>query len=214
MATANVPSPRAVRANTAEATRARLLAVTIETLERGGEQSLRVGEIATAADVSIGTVYHHFESRTGLLVAARAEQFLGMYRHDFAWLRSMLASVESRDGLKLGLLTVIRETHGAHRTDSRWRRIDVLGLARHNPDLAALIAEAQHAYLVELVDLLRPVQARGLISSGLDLAALATAFQSLQFGRILVDASPPGDDEFDRWLGFMEQLLTALLAID
>jgi AcrR family transcriptional regulator len=53
----------------------RALDVVTEMLESGGEGSVRVAEVSKRSGVSTGSLYHHFESRTGLIAAARERQF-------------------------------------------------------------------------------------------------------------------------------------------
>jgi AcrR family transcriptional regulator len=53
----------------------RALDVVTEMLENGGEGSVRVAEVSKRSGVSTGSLYHHFESRTGLIAAARERQF-------------------------------------------------------------------------------------------------------------------------------------------
>jgi AcrR family transcriptional regulator len=57
------------RAGTAEATRQRVLDATIELLRDGGVAATTLKAIAERADVSRGTILHHFESWDGLLGA-------------------------------------------------------------------------------------------------------------------------------------------------
>ena len=52
----------------------RALSVVSQILDEGGEASLRLAEVSRRSSVSIGSLYHHFESREGLIRAARERQ--------------------------------------------------------------------------------------------------------------------------------------------
>jgi AcrR family transcriptional regulator len=60
------------RAETARETRERILAATIDLHARHGVVSVSHKDIAAQADVSVGTVYHHFPTRTELVRACGA----------------------------------------------------------------------------------------------------------------------------------------------
>lgn len=85
----------AAREQQGEATRGRLVEVAVAALERGGEQAIKAREIANALDVSVGAVYHHFESRRDPIVAARIAQFEAVITGDVDAVRD-LASARRR----------------------------------------------------------------------------------------------------------------------
>lgn len=53
--------------------RSRLLEAAIDLFEKSGFEAASVTEIATAADVTTGSLYHHFESKLGLFDVIRQE---------------------------------------------------------------------------------------------------------------------------------------------
>jgi len=65
-----------------ERTTAQILEAAIDLIESEGESGVRVHELARKAGRTMGAVYHHFESREGLIEAARALQFRGRSEED------------------------------------------------------------------------------------------------------------------------------------
>jgi len=62
----------------------------VAALGRGGE--LRIEEICAASGASVGTIYHHFGNRAGLVAAAEASLLDGF----FEWLRGALTGALSK----------------------------------------------------------------------------------------------------------------------
>jgi len=51
--------------------RERILELAVEAIDRGGEEAIRVNDIAADAGVTVPTLYRHFDSREGLVEAAQ-----------------------------------------------------------------------------------------------------------------------------------------------
>lgn len=69
---AEVKAPRTRRSDRAEATRRRVLDAAVQLFVERGYHSTTIESIATAADVSVETIYKRFGSKAGILTAARA----------------------------------------------------------------------------------------------------------------------------------------------
>ena len=57
------------------ATRERVIEVVIALLEEGGEAAVRIEEVRRRSGVSIGSLYHHFADRDGLIAAGQLRRF-------------------------------------------------------------------------------------------------------------------------------------------
>lgn len=56
-----------------------ILALAITQIDRGGEASIRVKQIAEDAGTSVTSIYHFYGSREGLIEAAQIARFEGGY---------------------------------------------------------------------------------------------------------------------------------------
>lgn len=169
----------------ASETREALLRIAIELIERDGESALRVGDVAAAAGTSVGTLYHHFGDREGLVEAARAVQFRRHVDADAAMMKAAIeeaSTLAEFDGV-LERFAGITET--AQRREANWARIDVLGCARRRPRLVASLAEEQERLSALLTDVCRLAQTKGFLDPAVDPRALAVFMQAYSMGRVV-----------------------------
>ncbi len=194
-----------------ETTRARLIEIVIEMMEQGGEQAVRVRTVADRLGASVGAVYHHFGSREDMIVAARIAQFAGALPEDIAATEALIersTSVEQfhEDGLALTLIA-----HGAERSGNRQLRAEVIGAARHNPELGATLAAAQHEQTAEFAAILREAQAKGFIEPSIDARALAVYLQGVALGLSLADIDTIEPLDPVAWADLCRRLSRALV---
>ena len=194
-----------------EATRARLLEVAVAALESGGEQAVKIREIASAMNVSVGAVYHHFESREDLIVAARLAQFEGLLTGDVSAIRDLIDRSETVDDLRQGMRFLNRAAHSEAREPFRRLRAEVAGVARHNTELAARLSAVQEASTFELTEVLETAQRKGLTRPDVDARATATFLQAIALGLILDDINTDHPMDRDAWHRMTDQLYDAFL---
>lgn len=178
-------------------TRTRLLELTIEQIEAGGEASVRVDPIAAAAGVTMPVIYHHFGSRDGLVAAAQAERFARNLREDLDRFAEAVADCTAADELRDVFIHWWRRSF-AERSTSRWRRINAIGSAYARPELAAAQARTQATFLAGIVAVLAPFQARGWIRHDLDLATAVAWQYGVQLSRAFLEHGVDGID-LDEW---------------
>jgi AcrR family transcriptional regulator len=149
---------KAARADAEAATRQRILGAAIATVAQ--TQRFGVRDIARAAGVTVQTVYAHFGSKSGLIMAVVAE-------------------VSARRGLGRGLARVWRHTDPEdalaemvtatfefwHRA---WRFIEFSLIAsRTDPDYAAQVGALDEARLADLVRICERLDGAGRLRDGL-----------------------------------------------
>lgn len=170
----------------AEDTRARILDLAVAAIDAGGEAALRVEPILDAAGVTAPTLYHHFGSRDGLVIAAQIERYTRQTRTDIAAIARAVAQCTSGDELRTALrITWSRSL--AQRSESRWRRISVVGSAYARPELAAAVAMAQDGIVEALTEILEPCRERGWLRPGIDLPSTIAWHHSLLIGRVFME---------------------------
>ncbi len=76
-----VPGDEGALARSQAARRRQILDATLRLAETGGFDAVQMRDVATEADVAVGTVYRYFDSKERLLVAAMAEQQTALLGH-------------------------------------------------------------------------------------------------------------------------------------
>lgn len=197
-----------------EATRARLVAVAIEALEQGGEQTIKVREVAAALGVSVGAVYHHFESREDLIVAARVAQFDGVISGDLEAIGDLVDRSDDVDTLRRGMRFLTRAAHSGARARFRRLRAELAGVAGHNPELSAALGAAQDRCTSGLTEIVEIAQRKGLVRPDLDSRSVATFLQAITLGLVLNDINPTNPVDEDAWFDLTDHLYEGMLNLN
>ncbi len=194
----------------AERTTAQILDAAITLIETEGESGVRVHQLARKAGRTMGAVYHHFESREGVIEAARALQFRGRVERDIAAIDEMLDRCREPKDFIEGLLEVLRASLSPERRDFRWTRVDVVGCARARPRLAEILGTEQHRHTGLLADVLGRARERGLLRADVDVESLALLSQQLSFAFVLAEIDPGSRIDADRYARFIGRLIRGL----
>ena len=131
----------------AEATRARLLEVAAEVFVEQGYAAVSLRDIAVAAGVTKGAIYGHFRSKGQLLVEV---------------IRTQLAERDTQFDAQAAVGRPMETFFQFINPDSRHLRllqIDAAAAARHDPDVAAGVAEIFSARNAWILDTLRRLDA-------------------------------------------------------
>ena len=156
------------------------------------------GAMLIESGTSSSSLYHHFGSRHGLLIAAQEES----YRR--------AARAEDRRNLDGGLRAATPEEFfdyvaGQLRrivTDPvtrsvRRNRLAAAARSLASPDLAAQTAAVREEMLGAIADMFDHAQARGLINPHLDTRAYAAWFHGMTLGRTITEG---GSVDSEAWL--------------
>jgi AcrR family transcriptional regulator len=191
----------------------RALAVVGQILDEGGEASLRLADVSRRSGVSIGSLYHHFESREGLIKAARERQFLQSLPTDADDVADLLATATTPGEFAERLEKIIRTTQTPERAANRLRRVELIGAAASRPELLESISATQTMVLDVGEALGEAFRDRGWLREGLDPRALALFVQSVTLGRVLGDLDQRPVDQ-EAWIELLMCALRAMLNLD
>ncbi len=190
--------------------RGRILRTAMAALEHGGEQSVRIRDVTEALGVSVGAIYHHFGSREGLIVAARIEQFDGAVTDDAERLEQLVREATDLDDFHTRAAMLTREAYGAERAPFRRLRAEVTGVARHHPELARALADAQRERTNHLVAIMGLAKARGFVDPSLDDRAIATLIQALPLGLVVDDINHDEPMDPEAWVTLVTRMFRSL----
>ncbi|HEY8081743.1 MAG TPA: helix-turn-helix domain-containing protein [Acidimicrobiales bacterium] len=184
-----------------------------EILEEGGEASLRLADVSRRSGVSIGSLYHHFQSREGLIRAARERQFFQSLPTDADEIANLLATATTAAEFVDRLEQIIRMTQDPARAPSRLRRVELIGAAASRPELLESISATQTLILDVGEALGAEFKGRGWLKEGVEPRAIALYIQAVTLGRVLGDLDQRGVDE-DAWIRLLLMSLRGLLHLD
>lgn len=157
---------------------------TISHLESGGEQAVKVEEVCAFCGVSITSLYHHFGSREGLIIAAQAERFVSAAYGTQAELLGDLERLDDPSGVFDVLRRHLRSVSGPNLVQVRRMRLQVLASAASRPELAERIRTAHAEQLVGLTVRWKALQDRGIVRQDHTAAEIAALVSGLVFGRV------------------------------
>jgi AcrR family transcriptional regulator len=179
--------------------RDKILDLAVAAIEAGGEAAVRVNDIVAEAGVTPPTLYYHFGSRDGLVIAAQVVRYSRRTFEDIARIGAAVATCTSSEDLRT-VLTIMWTRSLAGRGPNRWVRTSALGSAYARPELEVAIAREQDEVVAELCRILEPCRERGWLRSGIDLPSTVAWHHSLLIGRVHIERGQTNVDpaEWDR----------------
>lgn len=189
----------------------RILDYSVDVIAKHGEAALRIHELEAATGISIGSIYHFFGSREGLVEAAQAERYMESLRESVEAVAKVLEGCRSRDQLMTLLRRINREFGSPEGAIRRRTRLSVIGSALGRPSLERLVGEEQGRLLEDrLVEILRPFQEKGWIRRNVPLRELSSWLAGQWLGRALIEIGPSRADA-RAWTKVAEEALLAVI---
>ena len=159
------------------ATRQRILAAARSCFSERGYGQTTNRDIAAAAHITTGAIYHYFESKQDLYVAASDEVRTLL-------LRAFRAAVASRTTMReqlRALLRAVAELHLGDPTLATFVATYGIELRRH-PELAAALVDANAEWTAFFGDLVAGAHERGELADDVDPSALMTMLTAVLTG--------------------------------
>jgi len=176
-------------------TRDRVIDVVLELLEEGGEVAVRIDEVHDRSGVSVGSLYHHFGDRDGLIVAAQLRRFARYAEAEIVALSSIVERASNVAEFRRAVRQLTLHTGSELRVAERWGRIGVLGSTVGRPALLHEVRIVQTRLTDEFQAHVAQGQARGFFRSDLDARAIALFVESYSLGLALNELDEHAVDE-------------------
>ncbi len=193
----SVPQPKQDRAKD---TVQLVIDATNRAMEDGGESAVRIQEISAQTGVSIGSIYHHFGDRDGLIRATYVHNFASSIQQDIARAKRFMAKMHSTEEIAQHYDEMLRflVEHFKHVPASK--RANIIGNTTGRPLLRAALAEVQHELTEQLTEVMELLQERKMLKPHLSPRAAAVMTLGMLHGRIVaeIDSSPVSDLEWNR----------------
>ena len=169
------------------ATAAKLIEFAAKELDKVGPVKFDIDSVLRKSKISKGSLYHHFGSKNGLLVAVETQQFIKYLDEQNTLLRNLVATRNSASDF-LTLMTRVMEISGLPESrDLRKKRIRAIAVAAHDRDLSEFIKTEQIKGSLYLAQTLQIAKDRGWIKPDVDVVAASYWIQGLFMGHIMLD---------------------------
>jgi AcrR family transcriptional regulator len=169
------------------ATAAKLIEFAAKELDRVGPVKFDIDSVLRKSKISKGSLYHHFGSKNGLLVAVETQQFIKYLDEQNTLLRNLVETRNSASDF-LTLMTRVMEISGLpENRDLRKKRIRAIAVAAHDRDLSEFIKTEQIKGSLYLAQTLQIAKDRGWIKPDVDVLAASYWIQGLFMGHIMLD---------------------------
>ena len=169
------------------ATAAKLIEFASKELDRVGPAKFDIDFVLRKSKISKGSLYHHFGSKNGLLVAVETQQFIKFLDDQNTLLRGLVETRKSASEF-LALMTRVMETSGLpENCELRKKRIRAIVVAQHDRDLSEFVKTEQIKGSLYLAETFQIAKDRGWIKPDVDVLAASYWFQGLFIGHIMLD---------------------------
>jgi AcrR family transcriptional regulator len=193
----NIPEPKQARAKD---TVNQVIAEANKAIDTGGESSVRIQEISAKTGVSIGSIYHHFGDRDGLIRATYVHNFASNIQEDIARARRFMERMHSTQEIAEHYDEMLAFLVDHFKHVSADKRSNIIGNTTGRPLLRAALAEVQHGLTEQLTEVMQLLQDRGMLKPHLSPRAAAVMVLGMLHGRIVaeIDTSPVSDSEWNQ----------------
>ncbi len=162
-----------------------ILMAAVELVDRYGETGLRISDLVETSGRSVGSIYHFFDNREGVIEAVRAHRFYPTWDEDIATFRAASTAAETLDDWFDAMVNVLDRYFTAARDEFVWRRVESIAAARTRPSLRMVLAARQREQTEAFEGILCDLVDRGLVRPDLELHSTAIFMQAFTLGRIL-----------------------------
>lgn len=195
--TKSIPQPKQERAKD---TVQLVIDATNRAIEGGGESSVRIQELSAQTGVSIGSIYHHFGDRDGLIRATYVHNFASSIQEDIARAKRFMGKMHSTEEIAAHYDEMLRFLVEHFKHVPADKRASIIGNTTGRPLLRAALAEVQHELTEQLTEVMELLQERKMLKPHLSPRAAAVMTLGMLHGRIVaeIDSSPVSDLEWNR----------------
>lgn len=190
--------------------RTELIDATIEIILRDGIDALRIEDVCERVGVTKGSLYWHFNDRTGLIRESLLEHMRRLGEAQLSALSEAVGSDATRDEYLGRVAGALVDPFDAAEVESRWQRLELITTSRRDPELAAIMSDIQRRHQRYLTDLMETASARGLLRSDVDPKALAAMFVAVGMGSNLLSLLGEDGPAPEAWTGLLLVMIETL----
>ncbi len=171
--------------------RIQILVAAVGQIERSGEASVRLRDIAREVGISEPSIYHYFANREQLIVSAHAHRFeVNLLQTLTPFIDALVECTSADDFIEI-LIRLYRSSFPDARVVARATRAEIVGASNLRPLLREEIAATTKRLFAPAIELLRNAQAQGWLRASIDIDAFAywnlAMITGLVFAELLAD---------------------------
>ena len=174
-------------------TRQRLIDLAVIELDANGPTNFDLDDLLSKSKISKGSLYHHFGSKIGLIVAAELHLLITNYDEGNRLLRLVVDNAKDVNEFSTALELMVRTATNLESEELRRHRVRALALAQSNPALAKEIQKKQVEGSNYLADTMQIAVDKGWLREDINVRAFSYWQQALFFGHTLLDISGESD---------------------
>jgi AcrR family transcriptional regulator len=180
------------------ATAAKLIEFAAKELDKVGPVKFDIDSVLRKSKISKGSLYHHFGSKNGLLVAVETHQFTKYLTDQNTLLRNLVETCQSAGDFLTLITAVIKLSGSPEGYDLRKKRIRAIVVAQHDKELAEFIKSEQIKDSNYLAETFQIAKDRGWFKPDVDVLTTAYWIRGVFIGRIMLDITGINDLD-DAW---------------
>jgi AcrR family transcriptional regulator len=190
------PEPKQARAqNTVDV----VLNATNKAMAQGGEAAVRVQEISAKTKVSIGSIYHHFGDRDGLIRAAYVHTFRQTIQKDIERVKKFMSRMTSAKEMAEHYDEMLNFLNHHFEQFPARDRANTIGSTTGRPLLRDAVVAVQTELTTGLTDVMQLLKDRGILKPHLEPRAAAVMTLGMLHGRIIAefDSTPVANEDWN-----------------
>ena len=191
-------------------TKMHLLDTAVSLIDEFGAQGFTVEQLLEKSTISKGSLYHHFEDFSDVIVQAQVVRFSQYVAEDIEQLTSVMMNTTSREDLIVRLDLVTRASHAPDRAPRRFDRAAIIASVQYSEKGRAQLSVAQQHLTDAISDVIRELQERQLIDAAIDPRSLSTFIQAYSLGLVLNDVTAEPVDH-EAWLALIGRMVRGLI---
>ena len=156
-------------------------------LNKNGAAKFDLEAVLRRSKTSKGSLYHHFGSKNGLIVAVETEVIRSGLTSDNQVLRQMIEACKSPQEFFNAIELAMRAGAGEPTREVRRQLIRSIAFAQHDKNLAATLRETSMMGTQYLAETLAVAQRKGWLKNDIELTALSFWLQGIFIGQIMID---------------------------
>jgi AcrR family transcriptional regulator len=166
----------------------KILTTAVEVLIEQGFDRFNVQDVLDRADVSRGTLYHHYGDVDALIESALAASYARENRANVAAVAALVERCKTPTEFRREVKR-LTEQFAESPSSVRIRRVHTIALCQTRPYLDEAIRAEQDAITAEWTELIQNAQSRGFIRADVDAREGALLVQGIHISRIVDEVS-------------------------
>lgn len=195
--TRHVPAPKQDRAKD---TVALVIHEANRAIKTGGEAAVRIQEISAAARVSIGSIYHHFGDRDGLIRATYVHNFASAVREDINRVKRFMGKMHTTQEIAAHYDDMLQFLTSHFNRLPAAERACIIGNTTGRPLLRQALAEVQNELTNGLTEVMEILRERKMLKPHLSPRAAAVMVLGMLHGKVVaeLDTDPIAETEWNQ----------------